>query len=73
MHQSIRNIAMEANKLQADDSGVCGQVVWLHACCLIRLLLQGLIVCYLLYFFFCILAASSQIFQDIKHSSLFDF
>lgn len=24
MHQSLKKIAMAANKLQADDSGVCG-------------------------------------------------
>lgn len=60
---------MVTNELQADDSGVCGQVVWLHAHYLIRLFI-ALMVCLI---FFCILAASSQIPRDIKHSSLFDF
>lgn len=41
MHQSIRKIAMVANKLQADDSGVCGQVVRLHARYLIRFFIAG--------------------------------
>lgn len=63
---------MVANELQADNSGVCGQVVWLHARYLLRLFTAGF-DCVLIFFFPCILAASSQISRDIKHSSLFDF
>lgn len=41
MHQSLKKIAVVAHKLQADDCGVCGQVVWLHARCLMRLFIAG--------------------------------
>lgn len=71
MHQSIRKIAMVAKKLQADDSGVCGQVVWLYARCLIRFFIAGFDC--MLFFYFCILPASLQISQGIKCSGLFDF
>lgn len=51
MHQSLKKIAVVAHKLQADDCGVCGQVVWLHARCLMRLFIAGF-DCMPFFFFF---------------------